>query len=257
MRLRSLPRCRAGPGRMRQGSSGAGVVLAAIVGTPADRRAPREGGDGRNGTVSGLRRLPRRGAEALRRSTSPPQGFLLPFSYTHRPGRSALHGPAGSGVDVSIPQNSFVWVLLKMGPLARSHAQRCNGPPQRLPGSRTSQTAYPAPQLAYPAPPSPSPKSPTLHLSHHVPSRCTKFIPPPNSPTLHPSLPTDLPCTPTRLPCTSLSLSHHVPSRCTKFIPPPNPPTLHRTPGGDEAAVSATPPSPHRVATHKHHPRPP
>ena len=27
------------------GSSGAGVVLAAIVGTPADRRAPREGGD--------------------------------------------------------------------------------------------------------------------------------------------------------------------------------------------------------------------
>ena len=125
---RSLPRCRAGPGRMRQGSSGAGVVLAAIVGTPADRRAPREGGDVRNGTVSGLRRLPRRGAEALRRSTSPPQGFLLPFSYTHRPGRSGAHGPAGSGVDFSIPQNSFVWVLLKMGPLARSHAQRCNGP---------------------------------------------------------------------------------------------------------------------------------
>jgi hypothetical protein len=30
---------------MRQGSSGAGVVLAAIVGTPADRRAPREGGE--------------------------------------------------------------------------------------------------------------------------------------------------------------------------------------------------------------------
>jgi hypothetical protein len=124
----SLPRCRAGPGRMRQGSSGAGVVLAAIVGTPADRRAPREGGDERNGTVSGLRRLPRRGAEALRRSTSPPQGFLLPFSYTHRPGRSGAHGPAGSGVDFPIPQNSFVWVLLKMGSLARSHAQRCNGP---------------------------------------------------------------------------------------------------------------------------------
>jgi len=113
---------------MRQGSSGAGVVLAAIVGTPADRRAPREGGDERNGTISGLRRLPWRGAEALRRSTSPPQGFLLPFSYTHRPGRSGAHGPAGSGVDFPIPQNSFVWVLLKMGSRARSRTQRCREP---------------------------------------------------------------------------------------------------------------------------------
>lgn len=143
---RSLPRCRAGPGRMRQGSSGAGVVLAAIVGTPADRRAPREGGDVRNGTVSGLRRLPRRGAEALRRSTSPPQGFLLPFSYTHRPGRSGAHGPAGSGVDFSIPQNSFVCVSLKMGSLARRHAQRCNGPAKRGGGPRRPARAVEANQ---------------------------------------------------------------------------------------------------------------
>ena len=143
---RSLPRCRAGPGRMRQGSSGAGVVLAAIVGTPADRRAPREGGDERNGTVSGLRRLPWRGAEALRHPTSPPQGFLLPFSYTHRPGRSALHGPAGSGVDFAIPQNSFVCVSLKMGSLARSHAQRCNGPTKRGGGPRMPASAVEANQ---------------------------------------------------------------------------------------------------------------
>jgi hypothetical protein len=34
-----------GARRESQGSSGAGVVLAAIVGTPADRRAPRESGD--------------------------------------------------------------------------------------------------------------------------------------------------------------------------------------------------------------------
>src|SRR5213076_1921159 len=172
----SLPRCRAGPGRVRQGSSGAGVVLAAIVGTPADRRAPREGGDGRNGTVSGLRRLPRRGAEALRRSTSPPQGFLLPFSYTHRPGRSALHGPAGSGVDFSIPQNSFVWVLLEMGSLARSHAQRCNGPPQRLPAAAPPQTAYPAPQTAYPAPqtayPAPQTAYPAPQTAYPAPPAC-------------------------------------------------------------------------------------
>ena len=45
LRLQSLPRCRASRWRERRGSSGAGVVLAAIVGTPADRRAPREGGD--------------------------------------------------------------------------------------------------------------------------------------------------------------------------------------------------------------------
>ena len=70
-----------------------------------------------------------------------------PFSYTHRPGRSALHGPAGSGVDFSIPQNAFVCVLLEMGSLARDHVQRCNGPPRRL-GGRTSPTRLPCTGLA-------------------------------------------------------------------------------------------------------------
>jgi hypothetical protein len=45
-----------------------------------------------------------------------------PFSYTHRPGRSGAHEPAGSGVDFRIPQNSFVWVSLKMGSRASKHA---------------------------------------------------------------------------------------------------------------------------------------
>jgi hypothetical protein len=54
------------------------------------------------------------------RPTSPPQRGFLPFSCTHRPGRSGPHGPAGSGVDFPIPQNSFVWVPLKMGSRARS-----------------------------------------------------------------------------------------------------------------------------------------
>jgi hypothetical protein len=55
------------------------------------------------------------------RPTAPPQEFSFLFSYTHRPGRSGPHGPAGSGVDFPIPQNSFVWVLLKMGSRARNH----------------------------------------------------------------------------------------------------------------------------------------
>jgi hypothetical protein len=58
----------------------------------------------------------------LRLSTSSPQEHVpSPFSYTHRPGRSGAHGPAGSGVDFPIPQNSFVWVSLKMGSRARNH----------------------------------------------------------------------------------------------------------------------------------------
>ena len=53
----------------------------------------------------------------------PPTGALsVPFSYTHRPGRSGSHGPAGSWVDLPIPQNSFVWVLLKIGSRARKSA---------------------------------------------------------------------------------------------------------------------------------------
>jgi len=51
----------------------------------------------------------------LRLSTSPPQEFLSPFSYTHRPGRSGAHGPAGSGVDFPIPQNSFCMGFAKNG----------------------------------------------------------------------------------------------------------------------------------------------
>jgi hypothetical protein len=53
--------------------------------------------------------------------TTPPQStWGLSFSYTHRPGRSGAHGPAGSGVDFPIPQNSFVWVSLEIGSRART-----------------------------------------------------------------------------------------------------------------------------------------
>jgi len=60
-------------------------------------------------------------------STSPPQESV-PFSYTHRPGRSGSHGPAGSWVDFPIPQNSFVWVLLKIGSRASKSAFSHNEP---------------------------------------------------------------------------------------------------------------------------------
>jgi hypothetical protein len=50
-------------------------------------------------------------------------GVSLFFSHTHRPGRSGAHGPAGSGVDFPTPQNSFVWVSLKIGSRARKRTQ--------------------------------------------------------------------------------------------------------------------------------------
>jgi len=58
----------------------------------------------------------------------PHRSLSVPFSYTHRPGRSGSHGPAGSWVDSPIPQNSFVWVLLKIGSRASKSAFSHNEP---------------------------------------------------------------------------------------------------------------------------------
>ena len=66
--------------------------------------------------------------EVPRRLDIPPTGALFSFpSYTHRPGRSGAHGPAGSGVDFPVPQNSFVWVWLKMGSRASKNARVGSG----------------------------------------------------------------------------------------------------------------------------------
>jgi hypothetical protein len=112
---------------------------------------------------------------------SPPLAALPPpFSYTHRPGRSGAHEPAGSGVDFPIPRNSFVWRLLKMGSRARTRGER------------------PAPTAACLGP------------------RCWGA---PVRPTLYPGLPTRLPYTPTDLPYTR---PRHTAS--------PNPPTLYLGP---------------------------
>jgi hypothetical protein len=134
---------------------------------------------------AGSRAERRRGSQQVPSIPLPAPAAALPapFSYTHRPGRSGPHGPAGSGVDFPIPQNSFVWVSLKMGSRARNHAERPRAPPRPCPAARhpeqacraslgprgsapgslpytptrlpyTSQPAYPIPRLAYPTPPS-------------------------------------------------------------------------------------------------------
>jgi len=80
---------------------------------------------------------------------SPPAGVFFPFSYTHRPGRSGLHGPAGSGVDFPIPQNSFVWVLLKMGSRARDHKTvAARRPDAARPHAGPRKPATPVPRVA-------------------------------------------------------------------------------------------------------------
>ena len=66
--------------------------------------------------------------EVPRRLDIPPTGAFFSFpSYTHRPGRSGAHEPAGSGVDFRIPQNSFVWVSLKMGSRASKNPRVGSG----------------------------------------------------------------------------------------------------------------------------------
>lgn len=117
-----------------------------------------------------------RGEVPGRTPDSPPTGS---FSYTHRPARSGAHGPAGSWVDFSIPQNSSVCVLLK---IVRE--------PRGARGTTDAAWEYPADlpytspeQLAYPIPP----KQLTLY--------------PPEQVTLY--LPDSLPYTSHRLPYTS------------------------------------------------------
>ena len=102
---------------------------------------------------------------------APVAALPAPFSYTHRPGRSGRHGPAGSGVDSPIPQNSFGCVVPKMGSRACRRAISRHGPGGecRMPEGGLPWTVYPGPptrtrlpwtarpeptsQPVYPAPP--------------------------------------------------------------------------------------------------------
>jgi hypothetical protein len=162
LRLQSLPRCRAAPGARARGAavlrwcSPQSSVPRQTVGSHA-RAAMYEMGptaacEGRRGEV------PRQCLDI------PPAGASAsPFSYTHRPGRSGRHGPAGWGVGFPIPQNSFGCVLQKRGSRACGRAISCHGPRGecRMPEGGLPCTVCPGPPTqgrlpwtAHPEPPS-------------------------------------------------------------------------------------------------------
>ena len=133
---------------------------------------------------------------------APVAALPAPFSYTHRPGRSGRHGPAGWGVGFPIPQNSFGCVLQEMGSRVCRRVVSRQGTPRRVrDASRPGQgglpcTAHPVPptQAVYPVPPS--------QAVYPVPPSQNR---PPKPSTLYRPPPTRLPCSdlPTRLPCTA------------------------------------------------------
>ena len=138
------------------------------------------GGDGCNGRS----RLPG-AAEDLFPHTGPGRrtAFLLALpSYTHRPGRSGAHGPAGFWACLPIPQNSLVWVSLKMD--SRPH--------NRTTGSHEAPPLAPAPDSPPPNRPTPYPNPPTLY-----PSRPTLYRPTLYRPTLEITCPREVPPQPT------------------------------------------------------------
>jgi hypothetical protein len=106
----------------------------------------------------------RRGEVPRQSLDIPPTGACsVPFSYTHRPGCSGAHGPAGSWVDFPIPQNPICMGFAKNG-LASSQprrcAPRCRRGVLRRPERRTGPRDHPvypyccsqAPAAALPAP---------------------------------------------------------------------------------------------------------
>ena len=195
---------------------------------------------------------------------APVAALPAPFSYTHRPGRSGRHGPAGSGVDFPIPQNSFGCVLPKMGSRACRRAISRHGPGGecRMPEGGLPWTVYPGPP-AQNRPPNPSTLDRPPKPVYPGPPAQNR---PPNPSTLHrPPKPVyPAPPTKTRLPCTA----HPNPSTLDRppkpVYPgppaqnrPPNPSTLHRPP----KPVYPVPPAgaglPARLPWTAHQDRPP
>ena len=151
---------------------------------------------------------------------APVAALPAPFSYTHRPGRSGRHGPAGWGVDFPIPQNSFGCVLQEMGSRVCRRVVSRQGPRGEcgMPAGQ-ARAVYPVPPTLY-RPPKPStlyrpPKPSTLYRPPRTalpepPSQAVYPVPPsqnrpPKPSTLYRPPPTRLPCSdlPTRLPCTA------------------------------------------------------
>ena len=135
-----------------------------------------------------------------------------PFSYTHRPGRSGAHEPAGSGVDFPTPRNSFVWRLLKMGSRARTRGERPAPTAAWLPGR--PRAAYPRPRPTYPIPG------------------------PPNPPALYPRPTYPIPGPPTPHPPAGLPLSHTVVATYTRILHGTRPPKALSLPDLPRSIVS-------------------
>ena len=166
----------------------------------------------------GMPAVPRRGPGTSRYTNpavypyccfqAPVAALPAPFSYTHRPGRSGRHGPAGWGVDFPIPENSFGCVLQKMGSRARRRATSRHGP--------RGECGMPAGQAraVYPGPPTqdrPPSRLPCTDLRPKHPNPSTLYRPPRN-----------------RLPCTAHPETVY-PGPPTQSRPP-EPSTLYRPP---------------------------
>ena len=155
----------------------------------------------------------------------PAAALPAPFSYTHRPGRSGSHGPAGSGVDFPVPRISFVWVLLKIG--SRAHRRA----------------------IAHPEPHGHGPWTGCLRRRASPPDRPTLY---PNAPALDrsrhpPRAPAGLPYTarppraPASLPYTTQPAHPRPPSHRTSQPAYPIPPPDHAS----QLAYPAPPSHPH------------
>ena len=169
---------------------------------------------------------------------APVAALPAPFSYTHRPGRSGRHGPAGWGVGFPIPQNSFGCVLQEMGSRVCRRVVSRQGPRGEcgMPAGQ-ARAVYPVPPTLY-RPPKPSTlyRPPRTALPSRLP--CTAHhqpvYPVPTSQAVYPVPPTKgrLPCAVYPVPPTQAV--HPVPptqNRAVYPVPPTtNPSTLDRPP---------------------------
>ena len=167
---------------------------------------------------------------------APVAALPAPFSYTHRPGRSGRHGPAGWGVDFPIPQNSYGCVLQEMGSRVCRRVISRQGPRGEcgMPAGQ-ARAVYPVPSALY-RPPRTALPSRLPCTAHHQPvypgPTSQPVCPVPPTQPVYPVPPTKgrLPCTahPGRLPCTDLP---EPPSQAVYPVPPTtDPSTLDRPP---------------------------
>lgn len=144
---------------------GAGEVLAAIVSTPADRRAPRESGDVENETVAAGDGC--RGEVPRATRTSPPQG-AAPRSLRYPPTELQRVARAGGLKGTFLNPAKLVCMHFSKNGLPAKTARRAyiGAIAGRHPGPLGPRRAcLQQPQIAYPTPEAPTlyPEATTLH----------------------------------------------------------------------------------------------